>query len=190
MQAIKQWVLSLSAVNRIVIVALGALVVFLIGSSFSQQNSSYEFAIEDIDQPVSESKLGRIYVHIAGEVNNPGLYELEAGARVEEALELAGGMTDQAFEQSVNLARMVSDGEQIVVLAKGQIASGATSGFISLNNADQEQLESLPGVGPALAQAILEYRNRVGSFSDLAQLREVSGIGSKLYAKITPQLSL
>jgi competence protein ComEA len=59
-----------------------------------------------------------------------------------------------------------------------------------LNNADQEQLESLPGVGPALAQAILEYRNRVGSFSDLAQLREVSGIGSKLYAKITPQLSL
>jgi competence protein ComEA len=85
---------------------------------------------------------------------------------------------------------MVSDGEQIVVLAKGQIASGSSGGFISLNSADQEQLESLPGVGPSLASAIIEYRSQIGSFADLEQLREVSGIGPKLFAKIITQLTL
>lgn len=190
MQAIKQWLVNLSVVNRVIVFALGALVIFLIGSSFSQQKQAYEFSIDQpVDQP-QRSAIGKIYVHVAGEVITPGLYELEAGDRVEQAINRAGGMTKNAFEQSVNLARMVSDGEQIVVLAQGQIASSNTSGFVSLNNATKEQLESLPGVGPALAGAILDYRSKIGSFSDLSQLREVSGIGSKLYAKITPQLSL
>jgi competence protein ComEA len=190
MQAIKHWLNGLSMVNRVIVLALGALVIFLIGSSFSQQSQAYEFEIDQPEVQTQRTVLGKIYVHVAGEVASPGLYELEAGARVEQAINLAGGMTENAFEQSVNLARMVSDGEQIVVLAQGQIASSNAGGFVSLNNATKEQLESLPGVGPALAGAILDYRNKVGSFSDLSQLREVSGIGSKLYAKITPQLSL
>jgi competence protein ComEA len=100
-------------------------------------------------------------------------------------------MTRSAFEQSVNLARMVSDGEQIVVLDKSQVsAAGGASDFISLNNATMEQLESLPGVGPSLATRIIEHRTAVGSFSDLSQLREVAGIGEKLYAKISPRLTL
>jgi competence protein ComEA len=99
-------------------------------------------------------------------------------------------MTKSAFEQSVNLARMVSDGEQIVVLDKSQIAGGGSaSEFISLNNASAEQLESLPGVGPSLAARIIEHRNSIGSFSDLTQLRDVAGIGEKLYAKISVLLT-
>lgn len=100
-------------------------------------------------------------------------------------------MTKSAFEQSVNLARMVSDGEQIVVLDKSRVSTGAANAeFISLNSATMEQLESLPGVGPAMAARIIEYRESIGSFSDLTQLKDVSGIGDKLYAKISQALTL
>ena len=86
---------------------------------------------------------------------------------------------------------MVSDGEQIVVLDRTQVSgAGTASEFISLNNATMEQLESLPGVGPSLASRIIDHRNSIGSFSDLTQLRDVSGIGEKLYAKIAPRLTL
>jgi competence protein ComEA len=184
-----EWFSQLSLIQKVVIGSLAAGLVVILGSSFSSSDQAYEF-----ESPVladsTTLNLGMIYVHVAGEVASPGLYQLEAGSRVEDAISVAGGMTAEAFEQSVNLARMVSDGEQIVVLAKGQIASGSSSGFISLNSADQEQLESLPGVGPSLASAIIEYRSQIGSFADLEQLREVSGIGPKLFAKITAQLTL
>jgi competence protein ComEA len=86
---------------------------------------------------------------------------------------------------------MVSDGEQIVVLDQSQVSSGSVSSqYISLNNATLEQLESLPGVGPAMAARIIEHRETIGSFSDLAQLKDVAGIGDKLYAKISKDLTL
>jgi competence protein ComEA len=146
-----------------------------------------------VGEATSQSNLisSEIFVHVAGEVKKPGLYALSVGSRVEDAIELAGGMTKSAFEQSVNLARMVSDGEQIVVLDKSRVSTGAANAeFISLNSATMEQLESLPGVGPAMAARIIEYRESIGSFSDLTQLKEVSGIGDKLYAKISQALTL
>lgn len=172
---------------------LAALVLYLFGTSFSAESQANKLDLSYVGTTASESHVvqSQIFVHVAGEVKRPGLYGLEVGSRVEDAIELAGGMTKSAFEQSVNLARMVSDGEQIVVLDKSQVSKGGNSStFISLNNATQEQLESLPGVGPALAQRIADYRASIGSFSDLAQLREVSGIGEKLFAKITQQLTL
>jgi competence protein ComEA len=189
MERIRSWFKELTRTNRIIVATLAVLVALLIGSSFSTQTTEYQFpAAQAIEDTVPS--VGKIYVHVAGEVMSPGLYQLTPGQRVEDAIALAGGFTEHAFEQSINLARMLSDGEQIVVLAFGQIASGGNSGFISLNNASQEQLESLPGVGPSLAKSILEYRTAIGSFSDVEQLREVSGIGPKLFAKISPQLSL
>ena len=189
MQKIFDWFRAQRLANRWLIAGLAALVILLIGPSFSQSTQSYKFTDIQTSEPAMPP-LGSFYVHVTGEVAKPGLYEVQAGARVQDAISMAGGMTDQAFEQSVNLARMVSDGEQIVVLAKGQIATGGQSGFISLNSATKEQLESLSGVGPAMADAILKYRAEIGSFSDLSQLNEVSGIGPKLFAKISPQLTL
>ena len=173
--------------------ALGAAVLYLLGTSFSSQDQANKLDLSYVATISSESTAvtGEIFVHVAGEVKNPGLYAVRVGSRVEDAIELAGGMTKSAFEQSVNLARMVSDGEQIVVLDKSQVASGGrASEFISLNNATAEQLESLPSVGPSLAARIIEHRNAIGSFSDLTQLRDVSGIGEKLYAKISVLLTL
>jgi competence protein ComEA len=164
-----------------------------LGSSFSSETQANKLDLGQVGQIVSESQSiqGEIFVHVAGEVAKPGLYALSVGSRVEDAIEKAGGMTGSAFEQSVNLARMVSDGEQIVVLNRSQVSTGAkASSFVSLNNATLEQLESLPGVGPALAKRIIDHRTEIGSFSDLSQLREVSGIGEKLYAKISQHLTL
>jgi competence protein ComEA len=192
-QKIISWLAALSLSQKVVIGALGAAVLYLFGTSFSSQEQANKLDLSYVATISSESTAvtGEIFVHVAGEVKNPGLYSVRVGSRVEDAIELAGGMTKSAFEQSVNLARMVSDGEQIVVLDKSQIASGGVaSEFISLNNATAEQLESLPGVGPSLASRIIEHRNAIGSFSDLTQLRDVTGIGEKLYAKISVLLTL
>ncbi|MEY5024188.1 MAG: hypothetical protein RL569_1101 [Actinomycetota bacterium] len=193
MQKIISWLVALSLSQKVVIGALGAAVLYLFGTSFSSQEQSNKLDLSYVATISSESTAvtGEIFVHVAGEVKNPGLYAVRVGSRVEDAIELAGGMTKSAFEQSVNLARMVSDGEQIVVLDKSQVASGGgASEFISLNNATAEQLEALPGVGPSLASRIIEHRKAIGSFSDLTQLRDVAGIGEKLYAKISVLLTL
>ncbi len=193
MQKIISWLAALSLSQKVVIGTLGAAVLYLFGTSFSSQEQSNKLDLSYVATISSESTAvtGEIFVHVAGEVKNPGLYSVRVGSRVEDAIKLAGGMTKSAFEQSVNLARMVSDGEQIVVLDKSQVASGGgASEFISLNNATAEQLESLPGVGPSLAARIIEHRNAIGSFSDLTQLRDVTGIGEKLYAKISVLLTL
>lgn len=127
-------------------------------------------------------------VHVAGAVQDPGLYELEAGARVSDAISQAGGFSESALESSINLARLVSDGEQIVVLDHSQIE--ASGGFVSLNSASASKLEELPGIGPATAKKIIEYRMRIGSFSSVEQITEVAGIGSKLLERIRDQLTL
>lgn len=193
MEKILNWFTALSKSQKIVVGSLAVLVLYLLGSSFSSETQANKLDLGQVGQIVSESQSiqGEIFVHVAGEVAKPGLYALSVGSRVEDAIEKAGGMTRSAFEQSVNLARMVSDGEQIVVLNRSQVSTGAkASSFISLNNATLEQLESLPGVGPALAKRIIDHRTEIGSFSDLSQLREVSGIGEKLYAKISQHLTL
>lgn len=193
MEKILNWFTALSKSQKIVVGSLAALVLYLLGSSFSSETQANKLDLGQVGLIVSESQSiqGEIFVHVAGEVANPGLYALSVGSRVEDAIEKAGGMTKSAFEQSVNLARMVSDGEQIVVLNRSQVSTGAkASSFVSLNNATLEQLESLPGVGPALAKRIIDHRTEIGSFSDLSQLREVSGIGEKLYAKISQHLTL
>jgi competence protein ComEA len=193
MQKVLNWLTALSLSQKVVVGALAVAVLYLLGTSFSSENQANKLDLSYVGDLASESSqvASQIFVHVAGEVRKPGLYAVEVGSRVEDAIELAGGMTSSAFEQSVNLARMVSDGEQIVVLDKSQVSSGGTSSqFISLNNATLEQLESLPGVGPAMASRIIEHREAIGSFSDLTQLKDVSGIGDKLYAKISKDLTL
>lgn len=127
-------------------------------------------------------------VHVAGAVMEPGLYELDSGARVSDVVEMAGGFSDSALESSVNLARLISDGEQIVVLDSSQLATD--SGYVSLNSASASRLEELPGIGPSTAKKIIDYRQKIGSFSSIEQITEVPGIGKKLLEQIRDQLTL
>jgi competence protein ComEA len=124
-----------------------------------------------------------IYVHILGQVAHPGLYELRDGDRAVDAVAAAGGLTATADPAGLNLARFLTDGEQIVVPAVGEVAAGppgvAADGKVNLNTADLTALETLPRVGPALAQRIIDWRTANGSFTSVDDLLNVTGIGDK-----------
>lgn len=151
----------------------------------------------DETSQVDTAQTGRLYVHVLGAVAKPGLYILDLDARVVDALAAAGGSLDTADLRAVNLARSVSDGEQIVVPAQGEAetqtgaGSGqapASDGLLDLNNADQAALETLPRIGPALAQRIIEWREQNGRFRSVDDLLGVPGIGEKLLAGIREQV--
>ncbi|AZH78784.1 competence protein ComEA [Microbacterium sp. Y-01] len=133
---------------------------------------------------------GELYVHVLGAVARPGLYVLHRDARLVDAVAAAGGTTEEADLGAVNLARLLEDGEQIVVPAIGAApeASGAPGGAasgderIDLNTADQAALESLPRIGPALAERIIAWREENGRFRSVDDLLAVPGIGEKLLA--------
>jgi competence protein ComEA len=152
---------------------------------------------------------GEVVVHVAGAVRRPGVVRLPPGARVVDAVAAAGGPGRTAELASVNLARPVVDGEQLLVLARGQqppagagaVAArpggaagvpggpvGGTSAVVDLNTATVADLDGLPGVGPVLAQRILDWRSRHGRFSSVDELREVSGIGAARFADLKPRV--
>ncbi len=153
----------------------------------AQPSQTVQIAAEEGPEDVVAG--GELYVHVLGQVEHPGLYVLESDARVVDALAAAGGTLDDADLQAVNLARLLSDGEQLVVPVIGAAAeSGGSSavgdGLIDLNNADQAELETLPRIGPAIAQRIIEWRETNGRFGSVDDLLAVSGIGEKLLAGI------
>ncbi|MBB3661107.1 comEA protein [Prauserella sediminis] len=150
----------------------------------------------------------RLVVSVVGKVRRPGLVRMRAGARVADAIESAGGAPRRADLLSVNLARVLVDGEQIYVgvpvppeVRAGGTADGAQPNGtgtadetgderVPLNTADQEALESLPGVGEVTAQRILEWRDDHGEFTAVEQLREVDGIGDKRFADLRDAVSI
>lgn len=120
-----------------------------------------------------------LVVHVVGEVRSPGVVRLPDGARVTDAIEAAGGPTRDADLAGVNLARLVADGEQVVVPAPGSAAEAGTAA-LDLNAATDEELDALPGIGPVLAARIVAWRSEHGRFSTVEELAEVSGIGPAL----------
>lgn len=132
---------------------------------------------------------GEVVVHVTGAVRHPGLVRLPAGARVNDAILAVGGARSEKALASVNLARILVDGEQIVVGAPvsgavGGSSGGSAAGGIDLNRASASDLESLPGVGPVLAQRIVDWRTANGPFRSVDELGEVSGIGDAVLAQI------
>lgn len=130
-----------------------------------------------------------LMVHVAGEVRRPGVVRLAAGSRVVDAIEAAGGATPSAVLAGVNLASPVVDGSQIVVpssAAGGLAAPAVDDGVVVVNRATATELESLPGVGPVLAERILLHRAEHGPFETVEDLLDVSGIGEAILARLRP----
>ena len=123
-----------------------------------------------------------VTIYISGKVQNPGVIELPLGSRVIDAIKAAGGMT--ISKPNLNLARILVDGEQIVVAKVEAIQSGRVGGKVNLNTADQSQLETISGIGPVMAQKILEMRNKKGGFQSINDLDEISGVGPSLLAEL------
>lgn len=129
-----------------------------------------------------------VYVHILGAVARPGLYELRDGDRAVDAVAAAGGFLETADQAQVNLARFVVDGEQIVVPVIGETPAAApgttASGLVNLNTADVATLETLPRVGPAMAERIIDWREANGGFTAVEDLMSVTGIGDKTFESL------
>lgn len=180
---------GLGAVVVLLLTGLGCAVLF---SAVAPRGSTTVITHEESPDPleVDEAPSLAIFVHILGAVERPGLYELRDGDRAIDAVAAAGGFTADADAAQLNLARFVSDGEQIIVLAQGEApppgegaggGAGAANGLVNINTADAAALETLPRVGPAMSARILAWRDANGRFTAVEDLMSVAGIGQKTF---------
>jgi competence protein ComEA len=143
--------------------------------------------------PLRVERSGRTAtVHVAGAVRRPGVYRLSTGARVTDAVRVAGGAKPGARLDGINLAARLSDGQQVVVPARRAAPEaggpGSAAGPVSLGSATLEQLEELDGVGPVIARKIVEYRDQRGGLGSVEDLDRISGIGPKKLDSIRSQV--
>ncbi|WP_399545651.1 ComEA family DNA-binding protein [uncultured Microbacterium sp.] len=174
--------LGLGAAIVVVVIALAVTVAIGVLRSSS---SPVEAVTIDRGGATDAAAPASVFVHVSGAVNSPGLYVLDDGARVIDAVAAAGGFAAGADEAAVNLARALSDGEQLVVPlvgAPGESSSGAPAGDgrVNLNTADAAELDTLPRIGPAMAERIIQWREANGRFTSVEDLLAVPGIGDKM----------
>lgn len=150
------------------------------------------------DSGESAAPTGTVVVYVVGQVRHPGVVSVPGPARLADVVAAAGGLTKKADPTAVNLARLAVDGEQVTIPKRGaatpvapetaaagdQPENGPGAALIDLNTADATAFETLPGIGPALAQRIVEWRQSNGPFSTVDQLEEVAGIGEVTFARL------
>lgn len=185
------WRFDFSKINLIKLISITLVSIFLTLFYFQTNkpniavNETIDSNISSIDSPILETQ--KIKVYVSGEVKSSGVYELPSDARLIDALRIAGGLNKNGTIGENNLARVLQDGEQINFdnknnpLKNSGIKNLKQLNCININDSDLKQLDALPGVGPVLAQRILDYRESNGRFSEVSQLSNVEGIGkSKL----------
>jgi len=185
------WRFDFSKINLIKLITITLVSIFLTIFYFQTNkpniavNETIDSNISSIDSPILETQ--KIKVYVSGEVKSSGVYELPSDARLIDALRIAGGLNKNGTIGENNLARVLQDGEQINFdnknnpLKNSGIKNLKQLNCININDSDLKQLDALPGVGPVLAQRILDYRESNGRFSEVSQLSNVEGIGkSKL----------
>lgn len=154
-----------------------------------EEKTDFPAAEKESAEQVEESTL---FVHICGEVEKPGVYELTEGSRVYEAVEEAGGFTEKAAADYVNLAQILEDGWKIEIPSKeGQtevFAGIADDGRVDINTAAKEELLTLPGIGESRAESIIAYREKSGGFSRIEDIMKVEGIKEGMFAKMKDKI--
>lgn len=170
---------------------------------FNSSSGSFEVSKSEPQEQVEQTKEqdDKIYVHVAGKVNNPGIVELKTGDRVANAISAAGGELEGTSLDNLNLAKKVEDGEQIIVgnaEISAQVAtqqndaniatSSANEGKVNINSATSEQLQTVSGIGPSKASKIISYREKNGKFKSVDDLSNISGFGEKTLSSIKDKL--
>lgn len=180
-----------------------------VGVGYSLKTKMDSNKVEVIKAKISPTvtvAAGEIEFDIEGEVIKPGVYKISRGSRIEDGLVAAGGLGVNAdrdwIEKNLNRAEMITDGMKIFIPSMGETdkmigtgetwseSGGSQTGMVSINTATAEELDTLPGIGPALAGRIIDYRTQNGGFKDINELKMVPGIGDKLYDKIKDRVEL
>lgn len=158
----------------------------------------------------SRAETAEVTVYVTGAVQKPGLVTVPEGTRIAAAVEACGGLLPTAASESINLAQVLKDGQQITVPERQQLAAqavsgaasgaaqakaasagrAASSGLVNINTADEKLLDTLPGIGPAMAKRIIEYRETQGPFTAIEELKRVKGIGEAKFAKLKDKVCI
>ncbi|QNO13585.1 helix-hairpin-helix domain-containing protein [Alkalicella caledoniensis] len=190
--------------DKVFIAIIIFLLVILVGGyGFLQSRTSDNLSLITDEEAAGDNKDVEnqiehyIYVHVSGNVKNSGVYKLPQGARVLHAIELAGGSSEEGDIDKLNLAQVVQDGQKIIVPSihdeTTEEQSGlqeSNQGMININIATQQQLESLTGIGPAKATAIIQFREQNGPFKSIDDIQKVSGIGSATFSQIKDKIAV
>ena len=197
--------------QRKIVIIIAILIIILIGwkvydsKKYEEVNSEEILVTDKKDNNKKDEEEEEIMaVHVTGEVKNPGVVKVKEGSRIEDVIEAAGGLTENADTTNINLAYMIEDGMKIripssneedieanyisVDSGKGVIISEENNNtsnlIVNINTADETELEQLPGIGPSIASKIIEYRNQNGKFKNIEDIKNVTGIGESKYEKI------
>jgi len=204
-----------------IIIAIGVAFIVVIGmylyNIYNQNETDIESELyeesEEIDEEGQEQAIsGSIVIHIAGEVNSPGIVEVEYGSRIADVIEAADGLTAEANIRKINLAYIVEDGQKITIpsnedietnenfsyitkengdnVVEGNTIESGSDTMININQATQTELEQLPGIGPSTALKIIEHRQSNGDFKTVEDIKNVSGIGDAKFEKIRDYISV
>lgn len=187
MDGIRDWLAGLTRRERVLVIVIGMAALGGAGLWYVRSLPRRVEVSAPVPGPSPSSAPAAVIVHVAGWVRSPGVYELHEGDRVVDAIDAAGGPRKGAELGALNLAALLSDGQQVLVvrtpgpttaLTPGEAAAGPGAGqLVNVNTATAEDLELLPGIGEVLAGTIVAYRDEHGPFSSVDQLEDVSGIG-------------
>jgi competence protein ComEA len=186
--------LAVYAAIGVVLILLGVRALREPAASGSDGAGAVQLATEPTGAGATPASDGDVVVHVAGAVGEPGVYRLPAGSRVADAIERAGGATDRADPDSINLAARLADGQQVVVPERVRGTPTATSsdpaadGPISLGSADQADLETIDGIGPVTAADIIAFRDERGGIASIEELDEIPGIGPATIESLSERL--
>lgn len=176
--------------KRLIKILIIILIILLaVAMRINENNKNKVIVSKNVQTEVEEEF---IYVDVDGAVVNPGVYKLKKGSRVFEAIKKAGGLSDNADTSSLNQAKFVEDGEKITIPVSNDDMSyfdGSDSKLININTADKSKLTELSGVGDAIADRIIEYRNKT-RFSSIEDIKNVKGIGDATFEKIKNQITV
>ena len=194
-ESLRNWWFDLhySQRQKRALLIIGSLILVLSVFIVARGNSQPDEAMEVIPITITEPE---IFVDVTGAVNKPGVYTLTGKSRVIDAIKAAGDSAPGADLSTINLARVLNDGEQIyvdstVVNSTGvRVSKAVRSGPININRATARQLDALDGVGPVIAQRIVDYRKINGSFLTIDDLQKVSGIGAAKFAQIKAKVRI
>ena len=205
---------NLTKKQKIIVIAIAGIVVigimyFIYNKNQVKEdiNIENEILVNNVITNENNTNDDIVIIHITGRVKNPGIVKLKEGSRIEDAIESAGGLTENADITKVNLAYVVEDGTKIkipsaseedigdediidsksgdnIIIEEKAVPTNNSTQTININKATEKEFETLPGIGPSLASKIIEYRNQNGKFESIEDIKNVNGIGDNKYEKI------